>query len=326
MIRRRIPHLTGPQFCAHLLTHLPDKRFPLSGQWELTYRCNLACVMCYTDPFNTAERLPQELSYEEIVRIVDELHEAGCVELCFTGGEPLARSDFLEVYTYAKCKGFLLTVFTNGTLITKKIADHWLKYPPSMIEISFHGLSKRTFESITQGHRSYEHCLLGMKLVLERNLPLTLKTTGMTMNRDEILKIKQFVRQFGNAQYKFGSEIRPRLDESLDVYRYQLGPEETRAIEQSDSELRAERARQDGVRDEERCQGGAYKFHIDAYGQLQLCSNNRQRSYDLRRGSFLEGFYRVLPTFPCSNRRPGGVEELVSIEGLAQKRMAPTKL
>ena len=327
----QLPHLTGQEFGEQLLERWPSKRFPLSGQWELTCRCNLACVMCYTDPFNSPERIRKELSYEEIVRIMDELHEAGCMELCFTGGEPLARSDFLDIYTYAKGKGFLISVFTNGTLVTKKIADYWAQSPPSMIEISFHGLTKGTFESITQGHRSYEHCLLGVRLILERKLPLTLKTTGTTLNRDEVLKIKEYVSHLGNVGYKFGADIRPRLDGSEDVYQHQLPQEEIAAIEQADQEFRAERARQDREREKARaqgedlCRGGKNKFHIDAYGQLQLCSNNRERSYDLRRGSFPEGFYKVLPTFPCSNRQPGEVEELLSIESLTAGRRAPVR-
>jgi MoaA/NifB/PqqE/SkfB family radical SAM enzyme len=254
------------------------------------------------------------------------------MELCFTGGEPLARSDFLDIYTYAKGKGFLISVFTNGTLVTKKIADYWVQHPPSMIEISFHGLTKGTFESITQGHRSYEHCLLGIRLVLERNLPLTLKTTGMTMNRDEVLKIKEYVSRLGDVRYKFGGDIRPRLDGSEDVYEHQLPQEEIAAIERADQEFRVERARQDRARDEalaegrERCAGGKHKFHIDAYGQLQLCSNNRERSYDLRRGSFHEGFYEVLPTLPCTNRQSGGIDELVSIENQTRRQNAEARV
>ncbi len=297
-----------------LAAKLAGARFPLSGQWELTCRCNLHCVMCYTDCFNTPELIREELSFPEIIRIMDEMYEAGCLELCLTGGEPLARKDFLEIYTYAKQKGFLLTVFTNGTLLTEKIADYWVLYPPSMIEISFHGLTQQSFEQITQGVGSYERCLAGIRLILERNLPLTLKTTGMTVNRDELLKIKEFVYRLGNGdehkvQYKFGSDIRARLDGSEDVYRYQLPEEEVTTIEQADQEFRAERARLDSqvramwLQGQELCGGGQYTFHIDAYGHLQLCSNNRRQSYDLRHGSFHEGFYTFLPQFPCHNRQ-----------------------
>ena len=293
--------------------------FPLTGQWEITCRCNLHCVMCYTDPFNTPERIKQELTYEEVIRILDEIHEAGCLELTFTGGEPFVRRDFLDIYTYAKKKGFLLTIFTNGTLITPKIADYLKAYPPSMIEISFHGLTKESFDGITQGRGSYERCLEGIRLVLERNLPLTLKATMMTINRDEVLKLKEFFSRLGKVQYKFGSDIRPRLDGAEDVYQYQLPADQIQALEHADAEFCADRCRQDHLQEEtvrqgkSLCGGGTYKFHIDAYGGLQLCSNNRRESYDLRHGSFREGFFQSLPHFPCPARGLVRGEQLVSI-------------
>ncbi len=279
-----------------------DRPFPLSGQWELTCRCNLACLMCYTDCFNTPERIRRELSFEEIARLMDQVAAAGCLELTLTGGEPLARPDFLEIYAYAKEKGFLVTVFTNGTLITAKVADFWKSHPPAMIEISFHGASEESFEGITLGRGSFGRCLNGIKLIRERGLPLKLKTTAMTVNRDEILPIKDYARSLG-ARYTMGSDIRPRLDGSEDVYGYQLAAGEVSAIERSDAEFCAERERQDAARPAApNCGGGRRKFHIDAYGGLQLCSKNRRKSYDLRSGSFAEGFSRVLPEFPCPAR------------------------
>ena len=309
------------EFGDQLMRKLAGQRFPLSGQWELTCRCNLRCIMCYTDCFNTPEMIHQELSFPEVVRIMNEIHEAGCLGLCLTGGEPLARKDFLDIYTYAKKKGFLVTVFTNGTLLTEKIADNWVRYPPSMIEISLHGLGTNSFERITQGPGSYERCMVGISLILERNLPLTLKTTGMTVNRDEILKIKDYVARLGQdrmdkVQYKFGSGIRARLDGQEDVYQYQLPENDITAIEQADPEFRAERAQQDFVmakvvrQEMELCGSIQNRFHIDAYGQLQLCSSNRRQSYDLRRGSFRKGFYEFLPKFHCPRR-----DELIQIQG-----------
>jgi MoaA/NifB/PqqE/SkfB family radical SAM enzyme len=325
MERRSITTVQAKEFGDRLMTKQDGRRLPLTGQWELTCRCNLGCVMCYTDCFNTADMLRHELSFPEITRIMDEIQEAGCLELTLTGGEPLARMDFLDIYTYAKHQGFLVTVFTNGTLITERLVEWWTRYPPAMIEISLHGLTKSSFERITDGPGSYERCMAGIHAILAGQLPLTLKTTGMTVNRDEILEIKEYVDRLAeryrtNVGYRFGSDIRPRLDGSEDVLEYQLSDEDVIAIEQADAEFRAERCRQDDDRQATLrqgrglCAGGQRKFHIDAYGRLQLCSNNRRQSYDLRQGSFREGFYEALPHFPCPARRPSGQETLLSVQ------------
>ena len=224
-----------------------------------------------------------------------------------------------------------MSIFTNGTLITPKIADHLKAYPPSMIEISFHGSTRQSFDQITLAEGSYDRCLEGIGLIMERDLPLTLKTVGMSINRDEILKIKEFVAGLGKVQYKFGSDIRPRLNGSEDVYQYQLPDDEIRAIERADEEFQADRIRQDRCKQEwiddgkPLCGGGNYKFHIDAYGQLQLCSNNRTGSYDLRQGSFREGFYQSLPEFPCPARPSSRSEPLVNIgTGDSQEKLTET--
>ena len=279
------------------LRTIPE-HYPLSCQWEITCRCNLRCVMCYTDCFNRADKIRTELSTDEIIRIIDELAEAGCMELCLTGGEPLARPDFFQVYEHAKSNGFLVTLFTNGTLITEEVADQLAALPPHRIEISLHGLQEKTFEGVAQGKGSFQRCMTAIRLLLDRNLPLVLKTTAMTLNKDEILAIKRHVRSLGPVGYRLGEDMRPTLDGSDAPERWALSEAELLDINRQDPELWNETRRKQS-RQPPSCVSGMRSFHIDAYGQLQLCSANRQMSYDLRRGSFIEGFYHALPSFPC---------------------------
>ena len=64
---------------------LRGDRIPLACQWEITCRCNLRCVMCYTDCFNRPDLIRSELETSEILRIMDELADAGCLDLILTG-------------------------------------------------------------------------------------------------------------------------------------------------------------------------------------------------------------------------------------------------
>jgi molybdenum cofactor biosynthesis enzyme MoaA len=279
------------------LTHLPE-RFPYSCQWEITCRCNLHCVMCYTDCFNRPEAIRQELSTADILRIMDELAEAGILELCLTGGEPLARSDFFQLYEHAIHRGFLVTVFSNGTLITETHADRFAALRPHRIEISLHGMTRATFERITQGQGSYDRCLQAVKLLLDRQIPLVLKSTAMTLNQQEILDIKRYVESLGVVQYKLGEEMRPELDGGAGPFQYTLSEQNLAELNQRDPDLWRDACRRDSL-EPHPCRSGMHAFHIDAYGQLQLCSGNRRQSYDLRAGSFHAGFFEALPTFAC---------------------------
>ena len=290
------------------LRHLPE-RFPVACQWEITCRCNLRCVMCYTDCFNRPEFMRQELHTSEILRIMDELAEAGTLELCLTGGEPMARTDFFDIYDHAIQRGFLVTVFTNGTLMTEVHADRFAALPPHRIEISLHGATQETFERITQGRGSHDRCLQAIRLLLDRHIPLVLKTTAMTLNQHEVLTIKRYVASLGSVGYKLGEEMRPELDGGAGPFHYSLSEQALTTLNRQDDDLWAEACRQQSAVCSP-CRSGMQRFHIDAYGHLQLCSGNRTRSYDLRTGSFREGFFEALPTFACQWRAPAVPEQI----------------
>ena len=151
-------------------------RTPIRAAIEITHRCNNNCVQCYNNlPLNDKETRRKELSYEEHCRIIDEISALGCLWLLFTGGEIFARKDFLDIYTYAKQKGMLITLFTNGTLITPEIADYLVQYRPFVIEITLYGNTQETYERVTRISGSFDRCMQGIELLRQRELPLKLK-------------------------------------------------------------------------------------------------------------------------------------------------------
>ena len=142
--------LSYAAFSDSFQTRWSDLRVPLNGTIEVTRRCPLTCLHCYNNlPMNDREAGGQELDYAGHCRLLDELADAGCLWLLYTGGEIFARRDFLDIYTYAKKKGFLITLFTNGTLVTERIADHLAEWRPFAIEITLYGLTKETYERLT---------------------------------------------------------------------------------------------------------------------------------------------------------------------------------
>jgi MoaA/NifB/PqqE/SkfB family radical SAM enzyme len=128
-----LPMVEYQDFSLNVHTQAERTSTVVNAQIELTYGCNLHCVHCYTDCYNRPDLIKQETSYEDVIRVLDQLHEEGVLWVCFTGGEIFMRKDFLEIYAYAKQKGFLITLFTNGTLFTEAIADYLAQHPPFCI-------------------------------------------------------------------------------------------------------------------------------------------------------------------------------------------------
>ncbi len=110
----------------------------------------------------------QEMTFQEHVALLDDLAELGCLWILYTGGEIFARRDFLDIYTEAKKRGFLITLFTNGTMITPRIADHLAEYRPFAIEITLYGATRETYEALTQIPGSFDRCMNGIRLLQER--------------------------------------------------------------------------------------------------------------------------------------------------------------
>ncbi|MHC4545942.1 MAG: radical SAM protein, partial [Planctomycetota bacterium] len=155
----------------------------------------------------------------EHCRILDEITAAGCLWLLYTGGEIFARKDFLDIYTYAKQKGLIVSLFTNGTLITPKVADYLVRWRPFGIEITLYGRTRETYERVTGIPGSYERCMQGIKLLMERELPLKLKTMAITINKHEIWEMKRYVEEDLGLEFKFDAMINPRIDCSQSLHQ-----------------------------------------------------------------------------------------------------------
>ena len=300
---RPLPTISYGAFSRRVHEHAASVGSVIKAQFELTYRCNLHCRHCYTDPYNDKAYISRELTLGDIRRLLPEMKDVGIVWLNLTGGDIFMRPDFFEIYEYAVSRGLLVTLFTNGTLITESVADRLAALPPHRVEISLHGTTAGTFEQVTQGAGSHARCMDAIRLLLARRIPLLVKTTALTLNRDEILAVKAYAASLGPVAFRLGEDLRPELDGGAGPFRYALSRQELDELNRQDQDLWSEACRKSGT-DLPPCNSGMRRFHIDAYGGLQLCSGNRRQSYDLRHGSFREGFYDALPGFACEWKTP----------------------
>jgi radical SAM protein with 4Fe4S-binding SPASM domain len=299
-----IPEISLAQFGERLYDNAVVNRIPLGGSFELTFRCNLRCAHCYCNlSLNDQEAIEKELTTEEVFNILDQIAEAGCLWLLITGGEPLLRKDFLEIYTYAKKKGFIITLFTNGTIVTPEIADYLVQWPPFKVEITLYGVTSETHERVTQIPGSYKRSQRGIDLLLERKIPLGLKTMVMTLNHNELSQLKEYAEGLG-VKFRFDPVLNPRLDGSKAPCEFRLSPEEVVELDLSD-EKRVKEWREFcekfiGPSESDNlyiCGAGISTFHIDPYGKMSACEMTRFQNYDLRCGPFEEGWCKSIPEF-----------------------------
>jgi radical SAM protein with 4Fe4S-binding SPASM domain len=300
----QIPVVEYLEFNKRLFEKSQKNRMPVSGTFDITSRCNLRCIHCYIQGIDFGK----ELTYPEICNILDQIAEEGCLWLLITGGEPLTRPDFMGIYEYAKRKGFFITLFTNGTLLTTEIADFLVEFPPFAIEITLYGITADTYEKVTGVPGAFERCRRGIELLRERNLYLRLKSMIFTTNRHELEEIKSYAKKLG-APFRFDCMINAKLDNSQEPTKVRLSPDEIVALDMADKErsreFRAFADRFGDVPESEylyNCGAGLNSFYISATGHLGMCAVSHEPNYDLRKGNFHDGFYYALPEVRTKKR------------------------
>ncbi len=242
--------------------------------------------------------------------ILDELAEAGVLWLLFTGGEPLVRPDFAEIYMHAKRKGMLITLFTNGTTVTDEVADLLAAYPPFAVEVSLYGRTAPVYERVTGVPGSFERCMAGIARLAARPLLLRLKTPLMTLNRDELWEIKAYAESL-DVEFRFDPLLNAGLAGSPEPAALRLSPEEVVAYQLAEPKGRESWCefyeRQAEVQfDRDRlftCGAGVRSAHVDPAGRLSICMMAREPSYDLLRGSFREAWDAFIPEVRRSTMR-----------------------
>lgn len=275
------------------------------AQFEITYRCNIHCVHCYTDPFNVPMHLRREVPFDGIVRILDELREAGVLWLLLTGGEAFVHPQFRKIYKEAKSRGFIVSVFSNGTTLTDDLADFLKTDPPFQLEVSCHGATPETFDKVAQVPGSFKRFLEGMRRILDRGLPLKIKTKAMVINRHELSEIKALVESMG-LDFNPSTILHPRLDGDLSSTRHRLTPEEIIEIEFG-TLLDSSEKESCGAEEKSnislalplddrlfRCGCGTNAITVNPYGILRPCTLTPWPSYDLQTMSVKEAFEKLV--------------------------------
>lgn len=304
--------LDDARFWRELERTVAAQRIPLSGSLALTNRCNLACAHCYA---RGEGDLAGELDTARWLEILDELKDAGCLYLLLTGGEPLLRRDFAEIYAHAKRSGFLVTVFTNGTLIEDRVIELFASLPPYRIEISLYGASAGVNDRITGVPGSFDRARRGIESLLARGFPLGLKSVLMTLNDGEFPALEELARGLG-VKFRFDAAIFPAWGGEGRPTDLRVPAERAVALEMADPGRRREwldflaafRGADNGA-GLYNCGSGVNTFHVEPDGWLYPCLMVRGARHDLTAGGFRRGWEQAFrefrgvapaPAMPCS--------------------------
>ena len=289
------------------------QQVPFSFDLEITARCNLDCRHCYIN-LAAGDRAAKraELTLEEIGAIADQAISLGALWCLITGGEPLLRPDFAEIYLMLKKKGLLISVFTNACLVTEEHVKLFQEYPPRDLEVSVYGITPETYEAVTRRPGSYAAFRRGLDLLWQGGVKVRLKAMALRSNVHELEEIALFCRQHTKDYFRFDPLLHLRYDgnsaRNVEICAERLSPPEIVAIEQAD----VERARSlqkncdklilptvSGCESNDifHCGAGNGSFTVSYDGFFKLCSSLTRPdcTFDLRQGSLVEAWSDFVP-------------------------------
>ena len=235
------------------------------------------------------------MTLEEYEVLFDRLAALGTMELCLTGGDPLLRRDFREIYIAAKKRGFLVIVFTNAALIDESILQLWTEYRPRRVEITLYGRSEGVYTDVTRVPGAYEKCYENVRALVDRGVTVELKSIALKQTRDEIWEMKRFADELG-VPFMWDGKIHPRLDGSFEPLAHRLSPSDLADLESEAEEgLESLRKRVESLEEVESksdtvfsCGAGVITFSIDPYGRMSLCTIMRKPDVDILHSDILE--------------------------------------
>jgi len=232
------------------------------------------------------------MTTEQVIGLLSAATDAGCLFVTFSGGEPLLRTDFSEIYAAARKMGLITSVFTNASLVDASHVALFCEYPPHRVEVSLYGATEQTYMRIAGVGGALASVRRGVEQLLDGGVRVSLKSVILKDNVDEIAAMARMATEYG-LDYRVDPVVMPRIDGSqvpsaqrvdsrvavgletkLSDRRKQL----ERYIELEEAGLTA--APRASATKQYQCGAGVAGFHVDPQGHMRPCLRAREMAYN----------------------------------------------
>jgi MoaA/NifB/PqqE/SkfB family radical SAM enzyme len=164
---------------------------PISGTFELTPRCNLSCRMCYIR-MTPEEMKPygRELTAQEWISLGEQATQSGMRFLLLTGGEPMLRPDFSEIYNAMSYMGLSISINTNGTMLSEQVRDLLERRPPSQLNVTLYGPREETYGTLCGNSHAFVKTMDTLRWARDLGILLNVNVTVTPWNMDQIIELE----------------------------------------------------------------------------------------------------------------------------------------
>lgn len=261
---------------------------PIGGTFELTPLCNMNCDMCFIrlskDEMNNIGRLRTADEWLEIAR---QMRKAGTLFVLLTGGEPLLYPEFKKLYRGLKDLGMIITINTNGTLITEEIARILGEDKPRRVNITLYGASNVTYSNLCHNPHGFDQTIKGIELLMKYHVDIKLNSSIVPENQHEVQQLQDIADKY-HLYMKMDTYMYPGSRERLCKFkqntRLTAKQAAKKCIEIHQRQMSTDEFKQykkemlaycnvEGISDKKtlNCRAGKSAFWITWYGQMTSC-------------------------------------------------------
>lgn len=293
-------------------------RIPISGTFELTPMCNFSCKMCYIrknqKDINASGGLK---TAEQWLNWAEQAKKEGMLYLLLTGGEPLIYPEFWELYKELTQMGFVISINSNGSMITEEVAARFAEMPPRKINITLYGASNTTYKQLCGVEDGLDRVINAAQFLQQYKVKYKYNCSLTPYNKHELKDVFMLAKSqkvpIEIATYMFPPV---RRNTELKDYEMRLTPEEAGyySVESMSLQLSKEQflayARHkimyetppvlDEINESSRkkkamgCRAGRCSFWLDWQGNLSSCGMINMPRYSLENQSFDQAWKQVV--------------------------------
>ena len=271
------------------------RELPIICNVEITHKCNFNCHICYNSRYNVPELTTNQFKY-----LFRSFAKEGCFYMHFSGGEPLLRPDFCELYKFCVDIGIKPSVESNASFVTKEHIELFKAYPPLILYVSIYSATLKTFLKTTRSNAKYFATVRKNILLLkELGINVFLRTPVSVFNYFELGEIHDYSVDIelphSYSPLIWWSQTGKRLDHyrvtSAQISSIRRNHKVFEDLMEKVSKL------EQGPFYARSCLVGINEFYVSPNGQMHLCHNFWNTKYDLMKGSFREAWNNWLPQF-----------------------------
>lgn len=160
---------------------------PIATQFELTSRCNQACIQCYNQSGLKKNITNNDMDISDWIEIAKELASIKIPQIIISGGEPtLLGDDLFRIMDIFHEVGTHFVLITNGSNITAQNIDKFAKYNYAWFQLSIDGASSVTHEFVRGAKGSFDKVINAALLARSRGIPIGIASTIVRPNLHEV--------------------------------------------------------------------------------------------------------------------------------------------